>query len=101
VGRSSPKTRGPHPIARRAGDKGERPLRLDDVEHGSGEPDERKRPDFTWNRRFVALVNLFEGEAEKQGQGEQQRQTLSQFDRLHAPLYHARPSPEPSINTIC
>src|SRR5580700_1439063 len=46
------------------------------IKHCSSQPDQRERPDTAGDRRFVALVGFLEGEAEKKGQCQQQRQPL-------------------------
>ena len=70
-----------------AGDKGQGPVRLDQVEHRSGEPDQRESPDAAGDRWFVALVDFLKGEAEKKREGEQQGQPFGEFDRRHRSLY--------------
>ena len=45
-------------------------MRLDQVEHPTGEPDEREYPDTAGDRGFVAFIDFLEGEAEKNGEGE-------------------------------
>ena len=62
-------------------------MRLDQVEHRSGEPDQRESPDAAGDRWFVALVDFLEGEAEKKREDEQQGQPFGEFDRRHRSLY--------------
>jgi hypothetical protein len=64
-------------------------MRLDQVKHPTGEPDERECPDAAGDRGFVAFIDFLAGEAEKNGEGEQQRQPLGEFDRRHHSVYHA------------
>ena len=45
-------------------------MRLDQVEHPTGEPDEREYSDAAGDRGFVAFIDFLEGEAEKNGEGE-------------------------------
>ena len=52
-------------------------MRLDQVEHRSGEPDQRKSPDAAGDSWFVALVDFLEGEAEKKREDEQQGQPFA------------------------
>jgi hypothetical protein len=59
-------------------------MRLDRVEHPTGEPDEREYPDAAGDRGFVAFIDFLEGEAEKNGEGEQQRQPLGEFPTMLA-----------------
>ena len=40
-------------------------MRLDQVEHLTGEPDEREFPDTAGDRGLVAFIDFLEGEAEK------------------------------------
>jgi hypothetical protein len=54
-------------------------MRLDQVEHPTGEPDEREYPDAAGDRGFVAFIDFLGSEAEKNGEGEQQRQPLGEF----------------------
>src|ERR1700722_8971822 len=67
-------------------------MRFDQIKHQPSQPDQRERPDTAGDRWFVALVGFLEGEAEKKGQCEQQRQPLGEFDGRHGPVYHADPS---------
>src|SRR6202011_2924579 len=70
-----------------AGDKGQGPVRLDQVEHRSREPDQRESPDAAGDCWFVALVDFLKGEAEKKREDEQQGQPFGEFDRRHRFLY--------------
>jgi hypothetical protein len=67
-------------------------MRFDQIKHQPSQPDQRERPDTAGDCWFVALVGFLEGEAEKKGQCEQQRQPLGEFDGRHGPVYHADPS---------
>src|ERR1700730_12264778 len=49
---------------------------FDQIEHCSSQPDQRERSDTAGDRRFVELVGFLEGEAEKKGQCEHQRQPI-------------------------
>src|SRR5215472_12101445 len=62
---------------------------LDQVKQRAGETNQRERPDTAGDRRVVAFVDFLEGEAEKQGQAQHQRQPLREFDRRYGYLYHA------------
>jgi hypothetical protein len=65
---------------------------FDQIKHCSSHPDQRERPDAAGDRRFLALVGFLEGETEKKGQCEHQRQPLGEFDGRHCLLYHADPT---------
>ena len=75
-----------------SGDEGQEALRFGQVEHRTGECHHRECPDAPRYVRLIALVDLFEGKAEEQGQREQQYQALGEFDRRHRRLHHAAPS---------
>lgn len=61
-------------------------MRFDQVEHSSGEADQRERPATAGDRWFVALVDFLESKAEKNREDEQQGQPFSEFDRRHRSL---------------
>jgi hypothetical protein len=62
---------------------------LDQVKQRPGERHQRKGANPARNLRFVAFVDLLEGEAEKHGQGDEQGEPLGKLDRRHGRVYHA------------
>ena len=55
-------------------------MRLDQVEHRPGQRHQRKGTDAAGDGRLIELVNLLEGEAEKDREGHKQGQALGEFD---------------------
>ncbi len=79
----------PCPQSEEPGDEGQGAMRLKQVKQRPGERHQRKGADAARNLGLVAFVDLLEGEAEEQGQGDDQGEPLGKLDRWHGRVYHA------------